>query len=205
MSILGSLVAFLLVLTPRVFAAAEVQTGAPLYYGNGCPKGSVSIAFAPDNLSFSVLYDKMVANIAATDHRRNRHRACEILIPMTIPKNMALSLENIDYRGFAALPTNGRAVLQAAYGFWPSAHGYRYDGNHFQRKFKAPYMDEYQISTDAFDKDHKPTSACGGRVYLRLGDHLHLQAQKGADAQITLDSVDGALGQHYNLSLKRCK
>ena len=202
---LCSLFALLFALAPTAFAATDIETGTPIYFGNGCAKNSVSIAFAPDSLSFSVLYDEMVAGVSASDHRRSRHKTCEVFIPITLPKNTALSIENVDYRGFAALPTSGHASLKATYGFWPSVHGFRFDGNHFKRKFKAPYMDEYQISTDAFAKDHKPTSACGGKVYLYLGDRLNLHAKKGADAQITLDSVDGALGNHYSLALKRCK
>ncbi len=187
------------------FAAALIQTGTPVYRGSGCPKNSVAITFAPDNLSFSVIYDKMVANLAAGDKRRQEIKACEIWIPVTLPSHSELSIDNIDYRGFVALPTAGHAAIHAGYGFWPSVNQSCQAGGHFTRKFAAPFMDEYLISTGVFDAANKPTSACGGTVYLRLADSLHLRAKKGNDAQITLDSADGALSAQYSLSLKTCK
>ena len=71
------------------------------------------------------------------------------------------------------------------------------------RNFKAPFMDDYTLSTD--DGANGPTSACGGRVYLRLSDKIAVRSPSGSDAQITLDSLDGAVSSHVSVNVKKCK
>lgn len=126
---------------------SRVENNAPIYRGNGCPEGSARIAFAPDNLSFTLIFDKFVADVMNAppppppggfggnngngrggrgDGRGNRgggapgrdRMTCNIVVPLQIPPNMQMSISRIDYRGFAELPAGAKGMLDSLFTFY---------------------------------------------------------------------------------------
>jgi hypothetical protein len=84
---------------------------------NGCPDGTVQIAMAPDNMSFSVIFDKFLAETKASANQRMARVACHVRVPFEVPDNQRITITNLDYRGFVAIPQGSVAALRAGYAF----------------------------------------------------------------------------------------
>lgn len=187
-----------------------LETGAPAYGGSGCPKGSVSVAFAPDNLSFSVIYDKFVAG--ASGRKFFDYKTCSMVIPIRVPEGMKLSLTRVDYRGFVSLPDRTSfGYLRSLYGFIPKVRNIYARGpssvfmNH---TFTGPSTEDYFLSTDTLNRGKgavTESSNCGGTTYLRLENSLILWTKRGTEAQLTLDGLDGAGRSVYFMNWEKCR
>ncbi|GIL16996.1 MAG: hypothetical protein BroJett040_07470 [Oligoflexia bacterium] len=55
----------------RSVAVTQVQIGNPQYSGNGCPDGTMRVSFAPDYLSFTILFDQFVAELKPGSESQN--------------------------------------------------------------------------------------------------------------------------------------
>jgi hypothetical protein len=184
-----------------------LQTGQPVYGGNACPQGTMRVAFAPDFLSFSMLFDQFVAQVSNTGAKRDV-MACDVLLPVTIPAGQQMEITRVDFRGFVGLPDKSRAELHSVFNF--RGPGGDRDKINLSYQFQGPVMDNYLISTDAMNSNNGQTdvsevSPCGGNVVLRVATQLHLVSQvKGQDASVTLDSVDGSSHAIYYVNWKAC-
>jgi hypothetical protein len=175
---------------------------------NGCPEGTFAVAFAPDGMSFSILFDNFVAKttgLQALDVMR-----CHLIVPVDVPENTRMTITRIDYRGFVSIQAGGFAVLRAAFAFQGRRNGAgpgdakAYSVN-FRQDFQgpiAPDQQNYVLSSDAFT-DRQAVSACGGVNNLRISNTLRIQGA-GRDAMITLDSADGAGELKYYVSYEKC-
>jgi hypothetical protein len=175
---------------------------------NGCPDGTFSVVFAPDGMSFSILFDNFVAEtrgLQALDIMR-----CHLIIPVEVPANTRMTITRIDYRGFVNVQAGGFAVLRAAFSFQGKRQGSgpgdsRAYSVNFRHDFQGPIAPEQQnyiLSSDAFS-DRQAISACGGVNNLRISNTLRIQGA-GRDAIITLDSADGAGELRYFVSYQNC-
>ena len=124
----------------------RVPVGRPTWGGNGCPAGTMNVVFAPDNLSFSILFDQFIASAEGGKADRRDVMTCDALIPIELPANMQMEITRVDYRGFIALPQQARARLHALFNF----RGRGGDGDRLNMRFdfSGPVMDNYEISTD---------------------------------------------------------
>lgn len=180
----------------------RVEPGRPNFGGNGCPAGTMSVAFAPDNLSFSIIFDQFVAE--TTPGMRRDVMTCDALIPITLPDNMQMQITRVDFRGFVALPLPGmRANLHSVFNF----RGRGGDGEQMNLRysFQGPVMDTYEISTDAIGDNQTETSPCGGTVQLRVFNQLQIVSRPSKEtASVTIDSIDGAAHATYYVNWKTC-
>lgn len=194
---------------------SDLQVADAMGQGNGCPEGTMRVAFAPDNLSFSILFDKFVAEVAADGNRvRNKDRmACTVIVPMLIPEGMQMSVTRIDYRGFAALSEGSRAMLQSRISFFERdrarwGDGRAKDATQLKYAFQGPTAEDYLISSGAVEEgDSSPvayTSPCGGAVRLRIDNSLTVVSRRGQDATLTLDSIDGSSNAVYFVNWQKC-
>jgi hypothetical protein len=195
--------ALLSLISTFAFAAEpEFQVGKAWFAGSGCPKDTMSVTWAPDNLSFSVIFDQFVASVGPAEKKSFDRKSCNVIIPMTLPKGLSLVVEKVDFRGFILLPAKGAAEFLSLHNFLPSF------GDRFFRKpasirqvFKGELADDYVLSSD---KDVQ-SSPCGGLVFLNIRNQLTLRAPKGEDGQMTLDSYDGSGRTEFKLSTKKCR
>ena len=176
---------------------------------NGCPEGSYALTFAPDGLSFSLLFDRFVAQTSPSqviDVMR-----CHLIVPVDVPENTRMTITRIDYRGFVKVPVGGIGVLRAAYSFQGKRNG---SGPGNSRAYSVNFRQifeprewvgdqNYILSSDAFT-DRQATSECGGVNNLRISNTLRVQGA-GQDAMLTLDSMDGVGELKYFVSYERCQ
>jgi hypothetical protein len=104
---------FAISLLAPVFAAGEpmIKAGKPYYAGNGCPKNTVSITWAPNGLSFSIIYDQFIAELTAQDKRALEIKRCQLIVPMVLPKGMSVTVDNADFRGFVFQPATVKSTF----------------------------------------------------------------------------------------------
>lgn len=190
----------------------SLQVGTPVYGGNGCPQGSMAAVFAPDNLSFSLLFDGFIAELSKDENKRRDIMNCSVVIPMQIPEGMQLSITRVDYRGFMNLPEGVRGVLRSSYNFnRRDAGGDRGDGANvnLNYRFEGPKAEDYFISSDVLGDGNEgiaESSPCGGRVRLRINNAVRIVGPRGSEAQITLDSIDGSGSENavYFINWQKC-
>jgi len=184
----------------------RVPTGQISYAGNGCPAGTMRVAFAPDNLSFSILFDQFVAEIAETARGRDAMN-CSAVIPIEIPPNMQMEITRVDFRGFVNLPQRFQANLHSVFQF--RGRGTQGDRLNLRFRFAGPVMDNYEISTNAMNANGRTQeselSPCGGPAQLHVSNKLTLLARGSREAaQVTIDSIDGASNAVYYVNWRSC-
>lgn len=183
---------------------SQVNIGNPNYGGNGCPAGTMRVVFAPDNLSFSLLFDQFVAEVSTPAMANRDVMACDTIIPMQIPDGMQMQITRVDFRGFAALPDRARGSLHSVFNF----RGGQGDGNRMNLRFNfmGPLMENYELSSDSMAPGEVVSSPCGGSFNLRIKNQLNVRAPKrGESASITLDSVDGSSEAIYFMNWQACE
>lgn len=186
----------------------RVNFGRLNFGGNGCPANTMRVAFAPDNLSFSILFDQFVAQIG---EGRNGMDAmtCNAIIPIELPDNMQMEITRVDFRGFVSLPQGTVANLTSMFNF--AGPGGDRDRMNLRFNFAGPVQDNYDISTDAMNAaggvQQSELSPCGGTVQLRVMNQLRVQSRSraGEAAQVTIDSIDGSGNAIYFVNWRACQ
>jgi hypothetical protein len=198
----------------------------PNFGGNGCPDGSMQVVFAPDNLSFSILFDKFVAQVEdaqgqpgqvpggrmGRDWGRGAGKrdamSCDILLPMQIPEGMQMEITRVDYRGFAGLPQGARGALSSTLNFLDRRGGDRSRIN-LRYQFAGPLAENYEISSGSLAPNGQPpqteVSPCGGNVQLRIRNQLQIMSPQRQQASLTLDSIDGSGNTVYYVNWRQCQ
>jgi hypothetical protein len=182
-----------------------VSVGQISYAGNGCPAGTMNVVFAPDFLSFSILFDQFVAEVTETGQKRDV-MACNAIIPMSVPNGMQMEIVRVDYRGFAGLPGQGHAVLNSVFNF--RGQGGDRDRMTLRYRFQGPTMQDYEISTSVLNGNGEVVedterSPCGGSFQLRIGNQIKLVSRE-LGASVTLDSIDGSSNAVYYVNWRAC-
>ncbi len=186
----------------------RVPVGQPQSGGNGCPAGTMRVVFAPDNLSFAILFDQFVASAQVTGGDRRDVMTCNALIPIELPANMQMEITRVDYRGFISLPdAQSRAKLHALYNF--RGRGGDRDRMNLRFDFTGPGQDNYVITTDLLNgggaNPNPETSPCGGQTVLRVYNQLTVVSRNpNAQAQATIDSIDGQANAVYYVNWRAC-
>lgn len=186
------------------------QAQRPSYGGNGCPAGTMSLVFAPDNLSFTVLFDRFVADTASRDQGVTGAMSCDVLIPIALPAGQQMEITRVDYRGFASVPQGGRGTLTSSFNFVESGRGAWRDRDRINVRyaFDGPLSENYEISTGDLgggrNVPQTEVSPCGGEARLRIRNSVRVTAPRGQSAQITLDSIDGSSNAVYYLNWRSC-
>ena len=179
----------------------SIVTGQPAYGGSGCPAGTMNVTFAPDFLSFTILFDQFVAETSPDTKQRRDLMTCNAVIPIDIPKGMQMEITRVDFRGFVGLPGGSRANLHSVFNFLNRGR----DGSRMNMRFQfaGPVMDNYEISSDVLETEVSP---CGGPVRLRVVNQLKVVSRaKGQAATATIDSIDGASNAVYYVNWRACR
>lgn len=187
----------------------RIRANDPVYGGTGCPAGTMRVAFATDNLSFTILYDNMVAQIRSSAGERIANVTCNLEIPMTVPAGMQLSISRVDFRGFAGLPANVRAGIGAQLSYQqqnPRTGAFQPVGDmlNLSAPFYGPVNGDFVVSSGVMPRSTPSTSPCGGNVKLMVRGAIEIGARVPTDAQLTMDSLDGSTDAIYYLNWSRC-
>jgi hypothetical protein len=183
----------------------HVVPGKLSYGGNGCPAGTMRVAFAPDNLSFTMLFDSFIAD--TSDGARRDAMSCDALLPITIPEGQQMEITRVDYRGFANVPAKGKGVLRSVFNF--AGRGANRDRISLRFRFDGPVSENYEISSGDMGNGRAlpqtEVSPCGGEAHLRLHNEVKVTAPRGQQAQLTVDSIDGSSNAVYYVSWSACR
>lgn len=186
----------------------RVETHQPISSGNGCPANTMNVVFAPDNLSFAVLYDQFIAQITNVSVDRRSVMTCNTVVPMVIPAGIQMEITRVDYRGFVGLPDRAQAALSSVFNFrsrMPSR-----DRMNLRFNFMGPLADDYVVSSDVLSQDKEISnvvvSPCGGAADLQIMNRLYVTTQvAGQQASVTLDSMDAAANATYFVNWRKCE
>jgi hypothetical protein len=186
---------------------AQMDPRQITYGGSGCPAGTVTVTMAPDNLSFSVFFDRFAMEVAPGQNGVDR-KNCRILVPLQIPEGMQLGITRTDYRGFAELPARSRGELRSSTAF----HGLMPDGRpsgqfsqpvDLRYNFVGPVAQEYAVSSGVLNA--RQYSPCGGFMRLMMDTNMMLHNQsRDQTAIVTLDTIDSAGELVYYVNWQRC-
>lgn len=177
------------------------------YSGSACPEGTVTVTMAPDNLSFSVFFDRFSSEVAPGQNGVDR-KNCRIMVPLEIPEGMQLGITRTDYRGFAELPARARGQLRSSTAF----HGLRPDGRpsgefsqpvDLRYEFVGPVSQEYAVTSGVLTAQQY--SPCGGFMRLMMDTNMMLHNQsRDQTATVTLDTIDAAGELIYYVNWQKC-
>lgn len=203
---------------PRNFVPGRLQHG-----GNGCPDGTMRVVWAPDNLSFTVLFDQFVADSTTGVRGRRDKMSCEATIPVEIPEGQQMEITRVDYRGFVSIPAGGRGTLHSMFNFVedesriPGRPGFgrgrgRWkdrDRVNVRYNFAGPIAENYEISSGDMNGGRgmrqSETSPCGGEAQLKMKNDVVVMAPQGQQASLTVDSIDGSANAVYFVNWKSCQ
>lgn len=184
----------------------RVEPGQAQYGGNGCPAGTVQAVFAPDNLSFSLLFDRFIADVNSTEGAERGSMSCEVSLPISLPANQQMQIVRVDYRGFVNVPSGGKGALHAMLMF--QGRGGGRDKINARYRFEGPRAENYEISTGDMTgqgNDGGDVSPCGGRTVLKIKNQVQVSAPAGQQAQLTVDSIDGSSNAVYYVNWRACR
>lgn len=182
----------------------NLAVGNAIHSGNACPQGTMRAVFAPDNLSFTLIFDQFIADVAENKRGRRDVMTCDTLIPVQIPTGMQMEITRVDYRGFVSLPDRARARLHSVFNF--RGRGGDRDRINLRYEFQGPVMDNYEISSDVMNGGAQTeTSPCGGNSQLRIMTQLNVVSPGKQPASATVDSIDGAAHAVYYVNWRRCQ
>jgi len=178
-------------------SAQGITLGEPSYGGTGCPGGSVGVSLSPDATSLSLLFDTYIVEAGGTTGRAFDRKACNVSIPVNVPQGYSVSILQVDYRGFNALPAGARSTFGVEYFF---AGG---RGPTFNRTFTGSLTDEYLIRNQLV-ASALVWSACGADVNLRTNSSMRVQTTQNRQAMATVDSEDVAAALVYHFQWRQC-
>lgn len=197
--LLGKLAAFALVLS-AISAQAEpgLQLGLPDHGGTACPQGSVSATVSPDGNEVSILFDQYVVEAGGVTGKSLDRKSCNLAIPVHVPQGYSISIFQVDYRGFSAIPRGGRGQFNIEY-FFAGSRGLR------ANKTLPTGVQRDYLLTDRLQASALVWSACGASTNLRVNTSLLVSSNnRREDAMATLDSIDVSNGLVYHVQWKRC-
>jgi hypothetical protein len=198
---------FLLILVAAILCGAdtfaqEIQMLNPSSVGTGCPQGSVSFSVSPDNTAISALFSSYSISIGGSSHQAQSRLNCTLTLPLQLPAGLQVAIVGLDYRGFLALPKEGKMVFK-------TKDGYRINGNKYEdtadgdHEFKGVFNDNFIISRR---KREVKWSNCGGRIDLTLQTQVIVETNsRNEEALFALDSADLSAGFHYRLLTNKCR
>lgn len=186
----------MLTVATQAALADDISLGVPGYGGSGCPAGSASVTLSPDQKSLSILFDQYQMEAGGT--RVIDRKSCNLAIPVHVPQGYSISVFQVDYRGYAAIPSGGRGQFNVEY-FFAGMRGPRQTKNIF-----GPTNQDYGM-TDQLSAEALVWTPCGADTNLRVNTSFMLQTNAARQqALATVDSADITAGLVYHIQWRRC-
>jgi hypothetical protein len=184
--------------TASVAFADDIAVGIPSYGGTGCPAGSASVTLSPDAKSLSILFDSFTTEAGGMTGKSVDRKSCNIAIPVHVPQGYSLSVFQIDYRGFNALPQGARSQFNVEY-FFAGFTGPRYT-----KSFWGPQNQDYLINNRLM-AEAVIWTPCGKDVNLRTNTSMMTSTNANREQALSsVDSMDLTAGIVYQFQWRRC-
>ena len=202
------LLILLILICQNLFAderQGEVKVARITAEGTGCTNGSVSSNFSPDLKEFSILFDNFIATSGAQSGATLDRKNCNVHLQIKMHENWQFALATADYRGFVALEDGTQATHKVIY----QMNKNRGEKSLNQSVFKGPLIDGYTIQHSVNSGELEWTECKNKNLNLKIKVDLIAQSinprASNNGAQITLDSLDGAVAeQKFGILWRKC-
>lgn len=193
-----AVLASLVTLAAPSVMADSLYLGTPSYGGPGCPQGTASVNLSPDQSQISILFDQYTLAAGGFTGKTMDRKSCNVAIPVHIPQGYSISIFQVDYRGFNALPAGGSSQFRVEY-FLAGMKGPTYT-----RNFSSMNNGDFTIS-NTIAAEALIWSACGKDVILRTNSAMAVRTNSmNQDAQAGVDSIDIDSGLVYHIQWRAC-
>ena len=153
----------------------------------------------PDGSVLSVLFDQFSAEAGNTTGRRIDRKNCSLRIPVNVANGYQVALIAFDYRGFAAVPYGGQAILDASYSYIGQPYPVR-----FSKTFGGGTNNNYSVKNELISTT-LTWSPCGKQVMLEASVSARAIANSSMQqTMLAVDSVDVTAGLLYAVRFQRC-
>lgn len=186
--------------------AGDIQMVGYSSNGLGCPQGSVTVQWAPDGNSFTVLYDRLLVEVGGGRGPRAGTN-CNVDIQLRKHRLAGFSVEAVDFRGFVQLDPGvvAQQVVRVASGSSKELRALTTDFG-FQR-WQGPVAENYILSTVRPPRRPEILNCLPFREQTQLTIKTEMQiqnAQGGRSGMMAVDSSDGRVMQRYHLRWQNC-
>ncbi len=217
-----------LALSLTAFSAQAITVSGVSISGPDCDSSNTSIAFSPDNATFSILYGAMDTTTQGMDRDnsveqlRAPERKCAIKIGFRPAAGKQLELQQIDYRGFVSAPTSQvTGVIESLHRFLggsvQSGRGRtpsEWLRNGILLVKQGPFQDDFVWSARYSPTANDPNnglhlSNCTGTADFIINTTVRgYTSDINQDVSVVLDSADGRVGGSqtaiYKIVEKKC-
>jgi hypothetical protein len=181
----------------------KIQVSVVTVNGSGCPAGTASVAPAPDNTAFTVVYSQFLAQVGVGARPTDMRRNCQLAVRVQVPQGFTFAIAQVDYRGYAKLARGASGTERAGYYFAGMSATER-----VEHTFNGPYNNVWQTTDKAgvLALVYRP---CGEERLVNINAELIVDAGRSnprtTTSFMTMDSTDGSVNTVYHLSWKRCR
>ncbi len=163
--------------------------------GVGCPAGSTAVNVSPDNLAFTLLFDRFVVE-GRPDSGNDVASGCVAVATLDVPAGWSFSVLSVDTRGYAAVATvNASVDLRSRVtldGAGRPANGHL--------RIRGPFSGDFQLHAELQGSGQGRWSSCAARRHaVAIDSELKLRRESLA----AVDSLDGQV-EAMALEWKRC-
>ncbi|WP_035738236.1 DUF4360 domain-containing protein [Glycomyces arizonensis] len=166
--------------------------------GSGCPQGTADATVNGDNTSFTVTYDRFLAEAGGSTDVVDSRKNCQINLAVNVPSGFTYAIARADYRGYGHLESGATGMQQASYYFSGSSATTR-----SAHELDGPYNGDWQFTDRAAEFVYKP---CGEQRNFNINTELRVSAgdNPALKSFMTMDSTRGSVKTVFHLAWKRC-
>lgn len=191
-------VSLVAILFSGLIHADDIRLGEPVYGGNGCPSGTASATLSPDQKELSILFDQYSVEVGGFTGKNNDRKSCNLAIPVYVPAGYSISIYQVDYRGYALIPSGGQGQFNVEY-FFAGAQG-PYTRQVYNGPTDRNFLVQHNLAAEALI-----WTRCGESVNLRINSNVRVKSNRYNDeAYMSVDSADVASRLVYHVQWRRC-
>jgi len=170
------------------------------YGGSGCPQGSVGSFISTDRTTYTLIFDKYVAEMGPGKSIRDSRKNCQINVDLLYPNGYQFSIYSQNYRGFVNLDAGVVGEQQATF-YFSGSSAQASTRTHFQ----GPASKDYLI-TDTIPFSSQVWAPCGQEGALNINTQIRVDNSRAprAQGQLTTDSIDGKVELKFGLAWRNC-
>lgn len=184
-------------MVPQTFRIKDIKTN-----GDACPQGTTSINISDDKEAFTVSFSEFYVQKGPGAEPGDKRKFCRAVFDTEQDPNWEYAILAVNARGFVSLDEKVVGSLDLAFGI----KGLEYTS---QKQFWGATVEDYVYGEQvAFNNGR--WSGCRPKAVDRVKD-LVIRATadvrgggRNAAGLMTVDSVDGALVQSYELIWRQC-
>ncbi|RZA20168.1 MAG: DUF4360 domain-containing protein [Proteobacteria bacterium] len=184
-------------LVPQTFRINDLKTN-----GDACPQGSTTINISEDKEAFTVNFSQFYVQKGPGAEPGDKRKFCRAVFDTEQDANWEYAVLAVNVRGFVQLDDKVVATQELQFG----TRGIEYTA---QKQFWGPTVEDY-VHGEQIAFGNGRWSGCKPKAADRVKDFVVKSTAsltgggKNASGLMTVDSIDGALVQSYELVWRQC-